>query len=68
MTIFLTNYLKLQILPSYNNPRIGQDSEFAQFSPRALLMSKLTKILPLACLKKYFLKGLERLSEFLYHY
>ena len=28
---FLTNYLKLQILASYNNLRIGQDSEFAQF-------------------------------------
>ena len=35
---FLTNYLKLQILASYNNLRIGQDSEFAQFSPKALLM------------------------------
>ena len=45
-----------------------QDSEFAQFSPRSLLMSKLTKLLPLACLKKYFPKVLERLSEFLYHY
>ena len=26
---FLANYLKLQILASYNNLRIGQDSEFA---------------------------------------
>ena len=51
---------RLQILASYNNPRIGQDSEFAQFSPRALVMSKLT-------LKQYFLKVLERLIEFLYH-
>ena len=25
------NYLKLQILVFYNNLRIGQDSEFAQF-------------------------------------
>ena len=32
------------------------DSEFAQFSSGALLMSKLTKLLALACLKKYFLK------------
>ena len=59
------NYLKLQILGTYNNPRIGQDSEFAQFPPKALLMSKLTKLLPLVCLKKYFLEVLERLSEFL---
>ena len=44
--------------------RIGQDSEFAQFSPRALLMSKLTKVLPLACLKRYFLNVLQTLSEF----
>ena len=35
---FLTNYLKLQILASYNNLRIGQDSEFAKFWPRALTM------------------------------
>jgi hypothetical protein len=28
---FLTNYLKLQILASYNNLRIGKDTEFAQF-------------------------------------
>jgi hypothetical protein len=28
---FLTNYLKLQILASYNNLRIGQDSLFAKF-------------------------------------
>ena len=28
---FLTNYLKLQILASYYNLRIGQDSEFAKF-------------------------------------
>jgi hypothetical protein len=28
-----TNYLKLQILAPNNNLRIGQDSEFAQFSP-----------------------------------
>jgi hypothetical protein len=27
---FLKNYLKLQILASYNNLRIGQDSEFAR--------------------------------------
>ena len=40
-------FYKLQILASYNNLRIGQDSEFAQFSPRALLMSKLAKLLPL---------------------
>ena len=30
----LTNYLKLQILDSYNNLRIGQGSEFANFCPR----------------------------------
>ena len=35
---FLTNYLKLQILASYNNLRIGQDSEFPKFWPRALKM------------------------------
>ena len=35
---FLNDYLKLQILASYDNLRIGQDSEFAQFSPKALLM------------------------------
>ena len=35
---FLTNYLKLQILASYNNLRIGQDSEFAKFWPRTLTM------------------------------
>ena len=35
---FLTNYLKLQILASYNNLRIGQDSEFAKFWPRPLTM------------------------------
>ena len=29
---------KLQILASYNNLRIGQDSEFAKFWPRALTM------------------------------
>jgi hypothetical protein len=28
---FLTNYLKLQVLASYNNLRIGQDSKFAKF-------------------------------------
>ena len=28
---FLTNYLKLQIFTSYNNLRIGQDSEFVNF-------------------------------------
>ena len=27
----LTNYMKLQILASHNNLKIGQDSEFAQF-------------------------------------
>ena len=59
---FLTNHLKLQILAPYNNLRIGQDSEFAQFSPRALLMSKLANLLPLTCLKRYFLKVLQRLS------
>ena len=56
---FLTNYLKLQILAPYNNLRIEQDSEFAQFSPRALLMSKLAKLLPLSCLKRHFLKVLQ---------
>ena len=35
---FLTNYLKWEILASYNNLRIGQDSEFAKFWPRALTM------------------------------
>ena len=30
-SFFLTNYLKSQILASYNNLRIGQDSEFAKF-------------------------------------
>ena len=35
---FLTNYLKLQILASYYNLRIGQDSEFAKSWPRALTM------------------------------
>ena len=35
----LTNpLLKLQILASYNNLRIGQDSEFAKFWPRVLTM------------------------------
>ena len=29
--IFLTNYLKLEMLASYNNLKIGQDSEFAKF-------------------------------------
>ena len=33
---FLTNYLKLQILATYNNLGIEQDSEFAKFWPRAL--------------------------------
>jgi hypothetical protein len=33
---FLKNYLKLQILASYNNLRIGQYSEFAKFWSRAL--------------------------------
>ena len=67
-THFLTNYLKLQILASCNNLRIEQDSEFVQFSPRALQMSKFAKLLPLSCLKRYFLKVLQWLSEFLYHY
>ena len=35
---FLTNYLKLQILASYNNLRIGYDSEFGKFGPRPLVM------------------------------
>ena len=35
---FLTNYLKLQILDSYNNLRIGQDFEFGKFWPRELTM------------------------------
>ena len=35
---FLKNHLKLQILASYTNLRIGQDSEFAKFWPRALTM------------------------------
>ena len=35
---FLTNYLKLQILASFNNLRIEQDSEFAKFWPRALMI------------------------------
>ena len=35
---FLTNCLKLQILASYNNLRVGQDSEFVMFWPRALTM------------------------------
>ena len=38
IVIFLTNYQKLQILASYYNLRIGQDSEFAKFWPRALKM------------------------------
>ena len=45
--IFLTNYLKWEILASYNNLRIGEDSEFAIW---------------------YFLKVLQILSEFLWHY
>ena len=49
---------------AYNNIRVGQDSKFAKFWPRALTMKKLTMLLPLACLKMYFLKVLQRLSEF----
>ena len=35
---FLTNSLKLQILASYNNLRIQNDSEFDRYWPRALQM------------------------------
>ena len=59
---FLTNYLKLQILAPYNNLRIEQDSEFAQFSPRALLMSKLAKLLPLGMPKKVFSKSFTKIK------
>ena len=48
---FLTNYLKLQILASYKNLRICR----SWIWPRALTIQKLTKLLLLACLKRYFL-------------
>ena len=60
----LANYLKLQILAPYKNLRIRYDSEFAKFWPRALAMSRLTMLLPLACLKRYLLNVLQSLSEF----
>ncbi len=38
LVIELLKHLKLQVLAIYNNLRMGQDSEFAKFWPKALIM------------------------------
>ena len=62
----MTNYQKLQILAPYNNLRIGQDPEIAKFWKWTLTMYKLTMDLSMACLKRYFPKVLQILSEFVW--